>query len=292
MRLLILSILFAACIALQGCTSPTNDFLVDTDSDANPWTHLKANNDPDNFQFVIMADRTGGHRPGIFADAVEKVNLLQPEFVMCVGDLIEGYTNDPVEIDSQWDELDSMVKKLDMPFFYLPGNHDISTAEMADSWNKRYGRPYYHFIYRDVLFLCLNTDDPYQQDKSGSMSDAQIEYAKQTLSANPNVRWTFIFMHKPMWTMKFFSGISRIEEVLMDMDRDYTVIVGHVHKYIKTTRREHNYYILSTTGGSNDLKGPEHGRFDHIAWVTMTDDGPILTNLMLDGIHDDNPVDD
>ena len=57
----------------------------------NPWNHLELNNDPDHFQFAIVSDRAGGHRPGVFMDAVNKLNLLQPEFVMSVGDLIEGY---------------------------------------------------------------------------------------------------------------------------------------------------------------------------------------------------------
>ena len=28
----------------------------------NPWTHLNLNNQPKNFQFAIVTDRTGGHR--------------------------------------------------------------------------------------------------------------------------------------------------------------------------------------------------------------------------------------
>src|SRR5881392_4081346 len=60
----------------------------------NPWTHLRLNNDPDEFRFAIVSDRTGGHRPGVFSRAVEQINLMQPEFVLSVGDLIEGYTED------------------------------------------------------------------------------------------------------------------------------------------------------------------------------------------------------
>ncbi len=30
-------------------------------------------------------------RPGIFESAVEKLNLMQPEFVMSVGDLVQGH---------------------------------------------------------------------------------------------------------------------------------------------------------------------------------------------------------
>ena len=60
--------------------------------DLNPWSSLDLNNDPNNFQFAIVTDRTGGHRAGVFPDAIRKLNLLQPEFVISVGDLIEGGT--------------------------------------------------------------------------------------------------------------------------------------------------------------------------------------------------------
>src|SRR5262245_33079512 len=92
--------------------------------DRNPWTHTRLNNDPNEFQFVIVSDRTGGHRPGVFSRAVEKLNLLQPEFVLSVGDLIEGGNKGEDKLDAEWKELDGYVSRLKMPFFYVPGNHD------------------------------------------------------------------------------------------------------------------------------------------------------------------------
>src|SRR5688500_14050013 len=56
----------------------------------NPVTHLRWNDAPEEFRFAIVSDRTGAHRDGIFSQAVEKLNLMQPEFVLSVGDLIEG----------------------------------------------------------------------------------------------------------------------------------------------------------------------------------------------------------
>ena len=76
---------------------------------ANPWTHLNWNDDPALFQFAIVADRTGGHRPGVFTEAIGKLNLLQPEFVMSVGDLIEGYSEDLPLLQNQWTEFEGFV---------------------------------------------------------------------------------------------------------------------------------------------------------------------------------------
>ena len=108
----------ALVTALAGCAG--GELKIQRSGRANPWTHLNLYNDRDNFQFAIVADRTGGHRPGVFANAVEKLNLLKPEFVICVGDLIEGYTDDAAKLDRQWQEFDGLANKLQMPFFYLP----------------------------------------------------------------------------------------------------------------------------------------------------------------------------
>src|SRR5215212_3713158 len=82
----------------------------------NPWTHLRLNNNPDDFQFVIVSDRTGGHREKVFSRAVEQINLLQPEFVLSVGDLIEGYSTDADDVEKQWREFQGFASKLQMPF--------------------------------------------------------------------------------------------------------------------------------------------------------------------------------
>lgn len=66
-----------------------------------PMTDKPMQNDPCDFQFVIVSDHTGGHRPGVFEQATQKTNLLQPEFVMTVGDMIEGFTEDRALIERQ-----------------------------------------------------------------------------------------------------------------------------------------------------------------------------------------------
>ena len=254
----------------------------------NPWSHLDFHNDEANFQFAIVTDRTGGHRGTVFEDGLSKVNLLEPEFVMSVGDLIEGYSHDPVAIASQWDEFETFVDRLDMPFFYLPGNHDIQNQVMAQVWKERFGPSYYHFVYRDVLFLCLNTED----GKRGNISEAQIEYAQRALAENEDVRWTLVFLHQPLWVYTDDDGELRdtgwagIEALIRD--RQHTVFAGHFHSYFKYVRNEQNYFILATAGGVSGMRGPLYGEFDHAVWVTMMDDGPKVTNLMLDGIWDED----
>ncbi|MHC4477735.1 MAG: metallophosphoesterase family protein [Planctomycetota bacterium] len=274
--------IYALAILLAGCTNLDTNLKIQASKQANPWTHLNLNNDPHNFQFAIVSDRTGHHRPGVFAQAVEKLNLLNPEFVISVGDLIEGGIEDENEIKRQWDEFDGLVNELHMPFFYVPGNHDISNKVMADVWQRRRGRSYYHFVYHNVLFLCLNTEDP----PTRSISQAQSDYFRDVLDAKANVRWTLVIMHKPLSYGQKVENWLKLESLLAN--RSYTVIAGHEHTYDKSLRNGREYYLLAVTGAGNPT-GLDECKFDHIVWVTMTDDGPVVANLLLEGILDDDP---
>ena len=250
---------------------------------ALPQSKQPVLNSDEIFQFVIVADRTGGHRPGVFAQAVEKINLMQPEFVMSVGDLIEGYTDETREIEAQWNEFDRIVGKADMRFYYLAGNHDYSNQTMGDIWKKRLGPDFYHFLYKDALFLCLNSEDGYRGAGKPYISDEQFTYFQQVLEQNPKVRWTFVFMHQPLWIHEDTGLWPKLEELLRK--RKHTIFAGHVHAYTHFNRNESDYIILGTTGGVSKMRGKSHGEVDHLTWVTLNERGPVISNLMLEGIE-------
>ncbi|MFO8006720.1 MAG: sugar-binding protein [Candidatus Brocadiia bacterium] len=278
--LVVMFVVFAFTPAVLSAGEPGAFAGLPEAGEAHPWTHLQARNNPDAFQFAVITDRFGGGRPGIYEQAVERLNLLQPEFVVSVGDLIDGYTEDPAVVNTQWDELVDIVERLEMPFFYVGGNHDITNPLMADIWRERFGPSYYHFVYGDVLFLCLNTED----GEPTAISDRQVDYMREALAAHPDARWTFVFMHKPLWLHDSppVANWQRIEQALAG--RPHTVFAGHWHAYRLHEREQGDYYVLATTGGGSELRGALYGEFDHVVWITMADGGPRVANLMLDGI--------
>ena len=271
-------------------SSKKSDALLIKSEERNPWTNLNLNNERRNFQFAIVTDRTGGRRPGVFTKAVGKINLLQPEFVISVGDLIQGYTDDPGQWALEWAEFEGKVAELDMPFFFCAGNHDISNIPMSEDWHRKFGRSYYHFLYHDCLFVVLNSENVPEKGKPYQFSKQQQKWAVEMLKANRDVRWTFVITHKPTWTYYEADpvelGWAAIEDALQG--RRYTVFAGHKHTYAKYVRKGQEYYMLATTGGGSNLSGLNNGKFDHFVWVTMQDNRPVVTNLLLDGIEDRN----
>ncbi len=249
-----------------------------------PVSNKPINNSEQTFRIAIVSDRTGGMRGGVFKEAIDKLNLLQPEFVLSVGDLIDGYTEEPAVWNAQWDEFDGMIKNLEMPFYYVPGNHDTSNELLTDVWKARHGRDYYHFKYKDVLFLALNTDEI----KNGGISQNQIQYFQKVLAENNDVSWTLIFMHRPLWSYGDTQGYSEVEKALGT--RNYTVFSGHHHFYRFKLHNGMEHYTLATTGGGSDMRNPNVGEFDHITWVTMKEKGPITAHLELSGIYEKDIV--
>jgi serine/threonine-protein phosphatase CPPED1 len=284
----VVGLLVGAIAMSGGQKTARTDLEIDVEK-RNPWTHLRINNAPETFHFVVVSDRTGGHRARIFSQAVEQINLLQPAFVVSVGDLIEGYSKDSAKVAAEWKEFQSYTSKLQMPFFYVPGNHDVANTMQADLWKERFGRRYYHFLYKDVLFLAVNADEPFIEKEDGRLGKEQVDYFAKVLKDNPLARWIVVLVHKPMWTHNNLDSNGWLDLEKSLAGRNYTVFAGHIHRYQKFVRQGMNYYQLATTGGGSRLRGDRYGEFDHVTWVTMKKDTPpILANLKLDGIYPEN----
>lgn len=158
-------------------------------------------------RFVVMPDRTGGEREGIFQKALQAVSLLKPDVVITVGDHIGGYTTDEPELRNQWEEFLSLIEPLSLPYFCTPGNHDNLNSVQKELWKENFGQPFFHFNCRGFLFLSLNSqDEPKNPEFQTDMGVDQLAYARQVLAKNPDAQWTFVFMHQPLWWMTPLNG--------------------------------------------------------------------------------------
>ena len=187
---------------------------------------------------------------------------------------------------------------------------------LRDVWKERLGSRYYHFVYKNVLFLVLDTEDnPVERMRkiekarldaieifraegeeafaeteyyrmpertSGTIGPDQSAYFSQAIADNPDVRWTFLFLHKPVWQREGEEKFAALEEALAA--RPYTVFYGHTHTYNYTERLGRDYINLATTGGAQD---PKKGRsMDHLMLVTVDDADVSIAVLLMEGILD------
>ena len=308
--------LLTACAQHQTQEPSVSVFKHDQPGSATPWSHTGFDDSEGKFTFAIFSDLTGGEREGIFKVAVEQLRLLRPELIVSVGDLIEGGTTDREQLAREWDSFDQRASRTRAPVFRTGGNHDLTHPVMWDVWEERYGNRYYHFIYKDVLFLVMDTEDnpPEEQielfdireqamvvikeegwsifpetaygqsevRKTGRIGAEQAAYFRDVIATNPQVRWTFITMHKPAWQRPGEENFATVEAALSD--QPYTVFYGHVHSYLHELRNGRDYIRLGTTGG---VQSPAKDMsIDHVSLVTVSDDGVDIANLRLSGIFD------
>ena len=316
------SILLTLVMLLSACANgPQNNqtstvFQHDFSTPIVPWTHSDFDDEPGKFTFALFSDLTGGERDGVFELAVEQLRLLRPELIISVGDLIDGGSMDHQKLHGEWDSFDERANRARAPVFHVGGNHDLTNPDMWEVWEQRYGKRYYHFIYKNVLFLVLDTEDNppelqqtiheirldaikvnqtegweaythteyarLEERKSGRIGAGQAAYFEKVIAQNPDVRWTYVLMHKPAWERPDEENFSGIESALAG--RPYTVFHGHVHSYLHEQRLGRDYIRLGTTGGAHAPGNP--AAIDHVTLVTVSDAGSDIANLRMSGIFD------
>jgi hypothetical protein len=122
--------------------------------------------------------------------------------------------------------------------------------------------------------------------KPVDFEDEQISYVESTLAQNPDVRWTFLFLHEPAWENPSES-FEAIQQLLAG--RDHTFFAGHLHYYDYDEIDGREYITMGPAGASFHHEGP--GNVDHMTWVTMTDSGPQIGNIALKGLFDRKGLD-
>ena len=305
----------ALAVIFIACTKKEPDvFTHGMPQGSVPWLHDRFDDTKDKFTFAIVSDLNGGERKGIFEVAVEQLNLLRPELILSVGDLVDGESSNTDSIMAEFDHFDERARKAMAPLFHVGGNHDLTDPAMRKVWKDRYGAHYYYFVYKNVLFLILDTEDysdarrleifearsaaikvmdgpnPEKANEmeyfkmpervSGQISAEQSAYFTEAIKQHPEVKWTLLFMHKPVWKREEVGGLQLIESALAQ--RPYTLFNGHFHSYSHTVKNGRDYIILGTTGGSQPAT--DQNSFDQVALVTMGAEGPSIANLRLDGI--------
>ncbi len=308
--------LLAACSEGQDTASPEFEHTVEG---ATPWISNAVDAADDKFTFAIISDLNGGEREGVFSVAAEQIALLRPEFVISVGDLVDGGTTDKHTFEQEFDWFDERAAVMGVPLVRVGGNHDLTHPEVRQHWADRYGPRYSHFVYRDILFLFMDSED-FSEERMREIFDARVEairlfdegkgeearagayyqmrerrtgkigaeqaaYFTRAIAENPDVRWTFVFMHKPAWMNDGWDAYAQVEAALAD--RPYTVINGHFHEMQYHTRAGRDHIILGTTGGSQNPNSDSS--FDHVTLITIGGNGgdtPAIAHLRLDGILD------
>lgn len=230
-------------------------------------------------RFAVLGDRTGGHQPGVYGEVVEEIARLRPDFVLTVGDQIEGYVDDSIRIHGEWQEYNSLVKPLTMPVHYTPGNHDIWSDMSEEIYRHYFGDPYYSFDEQGIHFIILDNS---RWDAAGQMPQEQLDWLIADLTANWNVPYKMLFCHKPIWYESVAQGMPDTLHALMVNFEVDAVFTGHYHEYFAG---EYDGVMYTSVGSSGAAAGPNAvGMLYHYLWVTVDDHGIHVSPIKKGGV--------
>ena len=230
-------------------------------------------------RFAIIGDRTGDHQDSVHEKIVAEIAKAKPEFVITVGDHIEGYEQtDTLKLDQEWQEYKAIIAPLKVPFYYTPGNHDITFDNALGTYERNAGKPYYSFDYKGLHFVVL---DASRWESSDKLPSEQLDWLAADLAKAAKAKYKFVFYHKPFWTATTAEGKPDTLHSLFKKYGVNAVFNGHIHEYFSATFDGIKYTAIGSSGGETE-PGPT-GILYHWAMVTVDDKGITITPELLGG---------
>jgi len=203
------------------------------------------NSEGRSFNFIVIGDRTGAGPDTwkILRKSISEINKINPDFVIFIGDLIDGYDLKNVSVNIQWDKFDKVSSSLKVPYFYVVGNHDIYNQHSMAVWKKRIGKTYFSFKYKDAGFIIISTEESGNW-RQGGLGRAEVEFIKNAVISFSQEKHIFLLMHRPMWLSPgpLKNEWKEIRRFLGT--KKFTVIAGHLHALSETEDSQGNRYII------------------------------------------------
>ena len=264
----------------------------------------------DMFHFVVFGDRTGGPPEGIevLKQAVIDTKLLDPDLVMTVGDLINGYNTRP-EWMVEMQEFRDVMGGLNCPWYPVAGNHDIywrgdgnpPAGEHESNYEKHFGPLWYAFTHKNAGFIVLYSDEGdlatgekgFNEGSQQQMSPEQLDFLATSLKKFADLDHVLVFLHHPRWITQRYKGSNwpATEKLLTDAGNVTAVFAGHIHQmhYAGPANNRSSviqHYTLATTGGYLHGDLPDAGYLHHFNVVTVRPDRISVAAIPVGGVID------
>lgn len=247
------------------------------------------------FEFAFLTDihlKPEMNAPIGFQMAIDKVNQLNPDFVITGGDLVyDAMRGNQSRCDSLFSLYKEMSKGFRMPVYNCLGNHDlfaiyVESPEKSDHPDYKYGmferyfgKTYYSFNHKGWHFIVLNSLDVTEDKKYKAwFQEKQLEWLKSDLSQVDFSTPVVVVTHIPM--ISVFAQVNggngnatgNTAEVfkLLEKHNLKLILQGHIHWKEYGLVNDRFHYITGGSIAGNGWKGPRHGTNEGFVMVRVT----------------------
>jgi len=209
-----------------------------------------------------MADSRGGNdgvNAEVFGRVIELVNAEKPDLVIFQGDAVSG-SKDTKELSSQMDNWLRFMKRLNCRWYYVPGNHEIRSAESENVLREKLDQPLngppehkelvFSFDHKNAHFVGLN---------SNHYKDAhrvQLDWLENDLksTSKPHI---FVMAHEPTYpagphAKSSLDAYPNERDAFWNLLEKYGVRIyfcGHEHLY-KRSRHGNVFQVINGSCGA------------------------------------------
>lgn len=214
--------------------------------------NFKTSKGDDKLTFITVTDSQGmiKHDYDVFLSALKaSVNKFEDaEFICHLGDFVDDGNN-----ENYWSWLLDDKVWMENTFIPLAGNHEarVSPAIMKSGVDNsikihfnmqniphqdRSAGFYHSFVYKDVTFIVINTND---LDKDGKLNEKQYNWAIET-AKNASTRWKIALMHKSPYSNGPHHNDEDVKSITEQINNFCAiggidlVLAGHDHVYVRT----------------------------------------------------------
>lgn len=245
-------------------------------------------------RFIVFGDSQFANM-GVYERMVHEANLLRPDFVIQVGDMIQGYTYSEEQARGEWAQFRRQIAPLTMPFMPVPGNHDVVTTATHNVYGEVWGkdRYYYSFDVGPVHCVVLNSYWPGEGDRIAEWQRAWLASDLEAYAARHGgvgskqlaTRSIFVYVHAPLWRYAADHPGRKDWEAVHAILRQYPtrlVVGGHTHEYVWENRDGIDYIVINSSGGMPQQN--ERGGFFHaFLHVSAQPDGDVRYGVVKAG---------
>ena len=221
-------------------------------------------NSPAKYSFIVAGHSYGPPYPSYIGVYPKFLNHLQKnlsqetKLIILNGDIVWGEN-----ILHAWQQVQADIASLDLPYYFVMGNHDY-TQTAQDIFVKKYGDTYYSFDIGSERFIILDSQKSFL-----SISSDQLEFLENSLQESPATN-VFVFFSELLWNGNNakYSKIkanrnSRASFPLLSRSNYW----NEVHPILQKHSDKNIYVITGDVGGQADAIPAFYEKIDHITLI-------------------------